>query len=100
MVLNSLIEKAWMNKAPKRAVKLREDAKSGVAPGGPDALPKAIGKPATQALLSLGITKLSEVAEWSEAELLEQHGIGPKAVGILREALSGLGLRFSASRTA
>jgi hypothetical protein len=57
-------------------------------------LPK-IGAPATRALASIGVTTLVEVAERSEAELLALHGFGPRALGILREALAaqGLGLR-------
>jgi len=54
------------------------------------ALPK-IGGPATNALAALGITTLEEVARLSEKELLAQHGIGAKAVRILREALAAQG---------
>jgi predicted flap endonuclease-1-like 5' DNA nuclease len=50
-------------------------------------LPK-IGKPATGALANVGITTLDQVAKVSEKELLAMHGVGPKAVGILREALA------------
>ncbi|GAA1315801.1 hypothetical protein ACFSWE_01740 [Leucobacter albus] len=57
-------------------------------------LPK-IGRPATSALLQLGATTLAEVAGFSRAELLALHGVGPKAVRILEEALAaaGAGLR-------
>src|SRR5262245_3296842 len=54
-------------------------------------LPK-IGAPATRALASIGITRLAQVAERSEAELLALHGFGPRALRILREALSDQGL--------
>ena len=56
-----------------------------------DELPR-IGAPATRALASAGVTRLSEVAGWSEAELLALHGVGPRAVRILGEALAERGL--------
>lgn len=48
-------------------------------------LPKEIGKPATNALLIAGVTTLSQVSEMSDDELLSLHGVGPKAVRILRK---------------
>ena len=57
-------------------------------------LPK-IGAPATRALAEAGITRLTEVARLSEHELQALHGVGPKAVRVLREALAEQGLAFS-----
>lgn len=54
-------------------------------------LPK-IGAPATRALASVGITRLDELAGRSETELLDLHGVGPRALRILREALAAHGL--------
>lgn len=54
-------------------------------------LPK-IGAPARRALESAGITKLDQLVNISEAELLQLHGMGPKAIRILRETLSANGL--------
>ncbi|WP_449064796.1 hypothetical protein [Planomonospora algeriensis] len=54
-------------------------------------LPKAIGRPATQALADVGLTTLAQIAELTEAELLAMHGVGPKAVRVLREALGATG---------
>jgi predicted flap endonuclease-1-like 5' DNA nuclease len=51
------------------------------------ALPK-IGRPATSALAALGITTLEEAAKLGEKQLLAQHGVGPRAVRILRETLA------------
>jgi hypothetical protein len=51
-------------------------------------LPKNIGKPATNALLSANIPTLKQVAGLSDEELLALHGVGPKAVKILRENIS------------
>jgi predicted flap endonuclease-1-like 5' DNA nuclease len=59
-----------------------------------DALPR-IGRPATGALAAAGITTLSQVAALSESDLLAMHGVGPKAVRILREALTERGLSFA-----
>ena len=53
-------------------------------------LPK-IGAPATRALASIGVTQLEQVAEQSEAELLDLHGFGPRAIRILKEALTANG---------
>ncbi|WP_413452603.1 helix-hairpin-helix domain-containing protein [Georgenia phoenicis] len=56
---------------------------------GPD-LPR-IGRPATNALLERGVTSLEQVAAMSERELLALHGVGPRAVRLLREALAARG---------
>lgn len=61
----------------------------------PNDLPSAIGKPATSALNGEGITRLDQVAEWSESRLLKLHGVGPKAIRILREELAKRGLTFA-----
>lgn len=47
--------------------------------------PKEIGKPATNALINAKITRLKQISEMSDDELLALHGVGPKAVRILRE---------------
>lgn len=54
-------------------------------------LPRTIGAPATRALWAVGVTTLEQVADWSEAQLLELHGVGPIAVTRLGEALSERG---------
>ncbi|MDF2692298.1 MAG: hypothetical protein K0S65_681 [Labilithrix sp.] len=53
-------------------------------------LPK-IGKPAERALASIGVSRLDQVARFSEAELHALHGVGPKAIGILKDALAAQG---------
>ncbi len=52
-----------------------------------DNLPK-IGAPATRALASVGITRLSQVTRERLSELGQLHGVGPKALGILEKALA------------
>lgn len=88
MELNALLEKAWRSQAPKRLADVRREAARGQAPGGPDALPRSIGKPATRALLAAGIRTLSEARARSDEELLALHGVGPKAVRLIRESQS------------
>jgi hypothetical protein len=56
-------------------------------------LPK-IGAPATRALASIGVTRLDQLPEHREPDLRALHGMGPKAIGILREALTAKGLDF------
>jgi hypothetical protein len=57
-------------------------------------LPNEIGKTAARELSVNGITSLRKVAGHSEKELLAIHGVGPKAVAILGEALAANGLDF------
>jgi hypothetical protein len=54
----------------------------------------AIGRPAATALGLAGITSLEKVAEHTEEELFALHGVGSKAVRILREAMAVGGLEF------
>jgi len=56
-------------------------------------LPK-LASPAQRALAGAGITRLEQVAEMSEAELAQLHGIGPNALKTLRQALADQGLSF------
>ncbi|GAA4188949.1 hypothetical protein GCM10023074_03650 [Microbispora amethystogenes] len=51
-----------------------------------DTLPK-IGAPATRALANAGYTALRDLAGVPRAELAKLHGMGPKALGILQNAL-------------
>ncbi|PRY01927.1 helix-hairpin-helix protein [Allonocardiopsis opalescens] len=87
--LNGLAAEAWRHRAPKRLVAAYDEAERAAGRPGGD-LP-AIGRPATSALYTAGITSLEQVAERSEAELRALHGVGPKAIRILREALEASG---------
>lgn len=53
-----------------------------------------IGAPATRALTHAGYTTLKQLTKVSEAELAQLHGVGPKAVRILKETLKANGLSF------
>lgn len=50
-------------------------------------LPAAMGKVARRELALNGLTRLDQFDGASEKELLAIHGVGPKAIGILRENL-------------
>ena len=57
-------------------------------------LPK-IAAPAQRALQSAGIHSLKQLTKVTEAELLQMHGMGPNALGKLRQALAEKGLSFA-----
>ena len=64
--------------------------------GGPASdFPPGLGKPALRALDTAGYTRLEQLAQVKEADLLKLHGMGPKAIGLLRSALSAKGLAFA-----
>lgn len=54
-----------------------------------------IGSPATRALNSAGIKYLEDLKFHSENSLEGMHGVGPKAVRILKQALAEAGLSLS-----
>ncbi|WP_369140313.1 DNA-binding protein [Modestobacter versicolor] len=58
-----------------------------------DDLP-AIGAPARRALHGAGVTRLDQLPAHTEAEVAAWHGVGPRAVGVLRAALAERGLSF------
>ena len=91
-LLDRLLLQGWEAAAPQRLVAERGPA---TAAARTTSLP-AIGRPAATALGLAGITSLEEVAEHTEEELLALHGVGPKAVRILREAMAAGGLAFRA----
>lgn len=59
------------------------------------ALPKGIGRPATGALEHHGVSLLEDVTRLSESELLALHGVGPKAVRVLKSELAQHGLTLA-----
>lgn len=56
-------------------------------------LPK-ISAPAQRALASAGITNLKQLSKFTEVEVAQLHGMGPNALGKLREALKVNGISF------
>ncbi|MER7209540.1 hypothetical protein [Streptosporangium sp. NPDC000239] len=88
--LNHWVRRAWFSHAPRQLARQAAAGETAVA-GETGDLPKAIGGPATRALAGVGITTLAQVAELTEAELMAMHGVGPKAVRVLGEALRAAG---------
>jgi hypothetical protein len=60
-------------------------------------LPDAIGKTAARELSLSRITTLRQVAGHSTKELLAIHGVGPKAIAILGDALAAKSLDYRQS---
>ena len=60
--------------------------------------PLGIGNPARNALEHAGYSKLKQLTKVSEAELGQLHGMGPKAMGILRQTLEAKGWSFKSGK--
>ena len=58
--------------------------------------PPKLSKPAQRALAGAGYSRLSQLTTVREAELASLHGMGPKALRQLREALAERGASFAA----
>lgn len=56
-------------------------------------IPK-IGAPAQRALAAAGVKQLKDLTKYREQEVSMWHGIGPNALGKLRQAMSEKGLSF------
>ncbi|GAA1960097.1 DNA-binding protein [Amycolatopsis minnesotensis] len=52
-------------------------------------------RPAEAALVNAGYTSLEQLTAVTESELAKLHGMGPKALRILREALAERGQGFA-----
>ena len=61
-------------------------------------LPKGLSNPARRALAGAGIENIEQLAQHTEAEIKELHGIGPSAMDLLRSALASKGLTFAGSK--
>ena len=59
-----------------------------------DAFPRGVAKPARRALIAAGYTSLDQLAKAREKEIAALHGMGPKALAILKAALEGKGESF------
>lgn len=56
-----------------------------------DSLPSGLSQPALRAFAAAGYSSLDQFTKLTEAELLKLHGVGPKAIRILRAALAEQG---------
>jgi hypothetical protein len=63
-------------------------------------LPAGLASPARRALAAAGCWRLDQVAEHTEAELLQLHGMGPNAMKVLRNALAMRELSFAGEEDA
>lgn len=59
-----------------------------------DCFPKGMAQPALRALVAAGYTKLEQLSEATEQEIITMHGMGPAAVRKLRDGLTAQGLSF------
>jgi hypothetical protein len=59
--------------------------------------PAGLAQPALRALSAAGYTRLEQLTRVTEADLRKLHGMGPKALGLLRSALHARGLSFADS---
>jgi hypothetical protein len=66
---------------------LREETESDLPPG--------LSKPAQRALAGAGYVRLEQFTKVSQAEVLKLHGMGPKALELIRRALAAKGLAFA-----
>lgn len=57
-----------------------------------------ISAPALRALSNAGIKKLADLKKYTAAQVLELHGMGPKAFEILKDALAERGMSFKADK--
>ena len=60
-----------------------------------NAFPKGIAAPALRALVAADLTNLKSLTKVTEAELAQLHGMGPKAISLLKAALKEDGLSFA-----
>ncbi|WP_198168775.1 hypothetical protein [Agromyces aureus] len=56
----------------------------------------SLGKVARRELAANGITRFDQLTSLSASDLLQIHGVGPKAIRILGEELEARGLGFAA----
>jgi len=58
------------------------------------AFPRGVAKPAQHALAAAGYTALDQLTQARESEIASLHGMGPKALSILKTALREKGKSF------
>lgn len=72
---------------------LRDEAREATATI-EEGFPKGLGQPALRALAAAGYTRVDQLTTAREKDLMALHGMGPKALGILKSALMTRGLAF------
>ena len=69
-----------------------------IVPSPESGLPRGLSQPALRALYAANCATLDDVSRLSERELSALHGVGPRAVRLLREALAARGQGFAAPK--
>lgn len=59
-----------------------------------DDLPAGLARPARRALASVGVTRLDQLSDFTQARIAALHGMGPTGMDRLRAALAARGLAF------
>ena len=59
-----------------------------------EAFPPGMSGPALRALATAGIRTVDALATWTERDLAALHGLGPKALAVLKTALAERGRGF------
>jgi hypothetical protein len=62
-------------------------------------LPSGLSQPPLQALHAAGYTRLDQLATVTESDVLALHGMGPKGIRIIREALNARGKTFADAKS-
>ena len=60
-----------------------------------DDLPAGLGAPAGRALAQAGLSRLEQLSAVRESDLRKLHGMGPKAIRLLRSAMAARGQSFA-----
>ena len=61
-----------------------------------EAFPAGVSGPALRALAQARVRTMAQLAQWTEMDLAKLHGMGPKALRILKEGLAQQGRQFRA----
>ena len=57
--------------------------------------PPGLSQPALRALFHAGYTRLAQLTKATEKEIADLHGMGPKGIRLLKEALTAKGKAFA-----
>ena len=78
----------------KKYGELKSASKKADQSMGENDFPKGVGKPAKRALIEAGYTQVEQLKDATEKEIQELHGVGPKAIQVLKKELAVKGLEF------
>ncbi len=92
--LNSNISKGNKNTCPLTTNPQKRATANRITNSIKESFPSGIGQPALRTLASAGYLNLDQLTNVTETELKTLHGMGPKALQILRVALQAQGKSF------